>query len=1113
MRGTAWIHVLGSSLTLALLIAAPVRADDAEEFARRMNVGKAHLENRESAKAVEAFDAAVRLRPKSPSALRNLARAQLLARAHDGVIDTLARARAVEPDAVATAYLTGLAHVRLSKFEEAIAPLEKAVRGDPETATLRFQLAGAYQASGKDDKAIEQLTETVRLDPFHASAHYKLGTYARKAGDKKEFQKRHREFMRLRKLFGDESRSTEALEVCIYTVAEVPSDAAGIKPARPQAIDVRFVDATDDVFASEADRRATVTGIVEVTEDGGYSLLAADDTGVLSIMSLSKGGKFERKALSIRLPEGFKPTSCVVGDFHDDVPEGKKYDPKVHLLNDVLLVGSNGLCLLKRTGASTFADVTEPAGLAGLSARRAGWIDYEHDGDLDLLLARKTGLELWQNNGNATFTNVSAEVAIPDAATATDVAIADLDANVAIDIITARGGEPTLVIENQRAGLFKPMAEPPGPWPAARRVLTDDINNDGFTDAVLVDDKGASIIYSRSAHRERIDLSEIAAPAVALTDYDNDGWLDVLAFGETPTIPDSGAIRVFRNAGGGAWTDVTAKLALDRVQVPVVKDIVPADFDRDGDSDLLLTTSGGTMRYLRNDGAHVNGQLKVRLVPLKSNPTGIGTEVEVRSGAFRTVREVSGLALELGLGGQKRADSVRTLWTNGVVDHQINVALDGKPLTIDEKNVATGSCPFLYAWDGTKHRFVTDILGNAPVGLLLARGVVLDADPDELIHIGQSDSFAPRDGTYLLTVTEEFREALYLDEARLVAVDHHPAVEVHPTDKLMPAPFPPSEIWAMAAPIGPTSVRGDDGIDRTEAVRRTDGVFAPPGVNLPAPLRGKCYPLTLTMDFGPLDATRPYVLAMTGWLQYGDASRNIALSQNSSAVVIPPLLEVEAETDVWQPIDLVVGMPAGKTKTIVCDLSGKLPPGARRLRLTTTFELRWDRIALFERRRLPKVHVHEALPSTADLQYRGFSEIKFRRPGHPTTPEFDAVSPLPPWRTTLQGWCTRYGDVLELVTRRDEQLAIVNAGDGLTLGFAAEEFPPVPPDMVRTFFFYSYGLEKDADHNVVDGDTIEPMPFGEPSGEPADMDDDNYSDWRLKYNTRWTPRDQFRHDR
>lgn len=96
-----------------------------------------------------------------------------------------------------------------------------------------------------------------------------------------------------------------------------------------------------------------------------------------------------------------------------------------------------------------------------------------------------------------------------------------------------------------------------------------------------------------------------------------------------------------------------------------------------------------------------------------------------------------------------------------------------------------------------------------------------------------------------------------------------------------------------------------------------------------------------------------------------------------------------------------------------------------------------------------------------------------------------------------QGWCTRYGDVLDLAKARDNRLMLVNAGDALKLRFDARALPLVTKGKVRTFFFYSAGWDKNADHNVVAGDQVEPLPVGAGGA------------WCVEYNTRWVPADRF----
>jgi hypothetical protein len=634
----------------------------------------------------------------------------------------------------------------------------------------------------------------------------------------------------------------------------------------------------------------------------------------------------------------------------------------------------------------------------------------------------------------------------------------------------------------------------------------DDVNNDGRPDVLLVGASETLLIYSQTAERHRFDVSGVGPTGGFLFDYDNDGWLDVWILGKDR------AVTVWRNLGRAGFADVTQALALGALGSAGFTDAAAADFDGDGDGDLLLTGMTGLI-FLRNEGGNSNGQLRVILEGTKTNRSALGAGVEIRAGTTRVCRSVARLPVEVGVGPHEVLDSVRVVWTNGVVQNEMNVAVSGSTtLKIKEKNVATGSCPFLYAWDGDRFRFVTDILGNSPLGLSAARGKFLPADPTEHVWVGDASSFVPREGRYVLQVTDEFREILYLDEARLAAVDHPQGTEVHPVDKLQMPPFPRSDLWVLQEAAALRSA-ACGGTDWTEAVRKIDGRYSAPPKLREGQLRGLAEPYTMTFDFGPLPVRRPLVLALTGWLQWGDASVNVSSSQNPDLPVIFPSLEVELGTDDWRPVEAVVGMPAGKTKTILVDLTDRLPPGAQRLRLTTTFQLQWDRAALMEKRAQARRIEYALSPVIADLHSRGFSEIRARGPNHPTTPDYSNVSLRPPWKRLPQGWCTRYGDVLELVERTDDRFVILNGGDELTLEFEAGDLPPLRPGMKRTFFFYSVWWDKDADHNVSGGDTVEPRPFHgmdaseygrrtRPLGTPE-------SNWELDYNTRYVPAEPF----
>ena len=115
-----------------------------------------------------------------------------------------------------------------------------------------------------------------------------------------------------------------------------------------------------------------------------------------------------------------------------------------------------------------------------------------------------------------------------------------------------------------------------------------------------------------------------------------------------------------------------------------------------------------------------------------------------------------------------------------------------EPLLALELTIQEGSCPYLYAWDGTAFSICHRYFGSGAArparrgGPLYRRrsgGIGLDWR--------RADFSRPRNGSYELQITEELREVLYLDEAKLVVVDHEPGTEVHSTDKLLPGrPFP-----------------------------------------------------------------------------------------------------------------------------------------------------------------------------------------------------------------------------------------------------------------------------------------------------------------------------------
>jgi hypothetical protein len=247
-------------------------------------------------------------------------------------------------------------------------------------------------------------------------------------------------------------------------------------------------------------------------------------------------------------------------------------------------------------------------------------------------------------------------------------------------------------------------------------------------------------------------------------------------------------------------------------------------------------------------------------------------------------------------------------------------------------------------------------------------------------------------------------------------------------------------------------------------------------------------------------------MALNGWLRFGGGMANIAASLDVNLPFPFPTLEAELPDGSWEKLDVDVGAPCGKTKTILVDLKNKLPAGARQLRLTTAFEIHWDSASLYEKVSADQNKQFQLTSDHTDLHWRGFSEFQNLPTGQPLTPDYAKVHADPPWRRTPSGWCTRYGEVDELVRTNDDALVLLNGGDELALSFQADKLPPKPAGFVREFFLHVVGWDKDADFHVGQGWRVEPLPF-------HGMDDQAYDHmtrpaevndvWIEKYNTRW----------
>ena len=296
-------------------------------------------------------------------------------------------------------------------------------------------------------------------------------------------------------------------------------------------------------------------------------------------------------------------------------------------------------------------------------------------------------------------------------------------------------------------------------------------------------------------------------------------------------------------------------------------------------------------------------------------------------------------------------------------------------------------------------------------------------------------------------------------------------------------------------------------------IRKKDDVYVSNLV--PARYQGVTEMHDLILNLGDLSHSDTVVLFLNGWIFPTDARINVAISQSDLISVTLPYLQVPDSTGSWQTVIQNLSFPMGKNKMVIADLSGKFLTDDYRVRIRTNMQIYWDHI--FFSTGEPSIPIRETIlrPVSADLHYRGFSRV-YRKGGRygPHWFDYSDVSTEAKWRD-LEGYYTRYGDVLPLLLKPDDEYAIFNAGDELTVEFDATRTPDLEPGWSRDFLIYTDGWLKDGDLNTAHGKTVLPLPFHGMSRYPYDEDEAYPMDRRReryhrKYNKREVTTDRLR---
>ncbi len=756
------------------------------------------------------------------------------------------------------------------------------------------------------------------------------------------------------------------------------------------------------------------------------------------------------------------------------------------------------------------------------------FMDFDLEGDLDLFLCTDTKDMLFRNNSDGSYTEIGHDAGLSNEVSLTrDAIYSDLDDDGDGDLFILNMNGENLYYDNLRQGSFKNIISSSGLISSNTPgvIAKGDYNNDGLIDILFTDLSGKMNELYRNLGDGKFEaeqnwdkikrrLQGIRGYDAEFFDLDNDGHLDILISGNSTEGQTSG-LYLFYNNGSGKFSDASYLIPEG---YGAVKQLNATDHDNDGDIDIFFTDSKGKVNVLRNDGGNINNYLKISLIGLrtgssKNNYFGLGAKIEIRAADLYQSHYVDQPIAHFGLGNRDSADVVRVVWSNGVPQNHFKPDMNQ---TIVETQVLKGSCPYLFGWNGDQYDFITDVLWPSALGMPLGimAGEPLFAFPnstDEYLRV-PGEKLKMKDGYYSLKFTTELWETPYLDNIKLVAIDHPKDMHVYVNETFVPPPFPPSRVYGFKTKFLPIAAIDGQGNDQLQKISYQDDEHI---ANLHSEMyQGVTELHDLILTFNDLSNSDSLFLFLQGWLFPTDASINVNLSQSNKLNSIFPFLQVPNENGNWITVVDNMGFPKGKNKTMIIDLTDKFITNDHRVRIRTNMQIYWDHIFIASDVSGNVFNKTELSPIYADLQYRGFSELDKKDYGSPHIPDYYSITQGQKWRDLI-GHYTKYGDVLPLLLNSDSKYVIMNAGDEISLQFDATSLPELEKGLRRDFLFYNDGWLKDGDLNTAQGQTVEPIPFHGMSSYPNGAQDqypeaDEYSAYREEYNTRIITTDKFK---
>ena len=692
---------MNGALALALLAAVATAAGAQARFdadaVRTNNRGVALMGQQFTDRAAATFAEAFKKDPKLAQAAINEGIALMALQKLDEAKTALRAALVLDPGNAQAWYNLGLAQHAANELEPALASFQEAVKADPMDADSYYFQGVCYQEMKQFDKAIEVLHKALAINHLHASSEFALARALQRSGHTPDAKDHFKLFQHMTSTKISAAIGLAYGEQGHYsTVTPVEEKEAALRPMIPVKLVAQPL-LDQKVLLSPVSKarpgapkvpggskgKTVATGfsttggacMLDVTGSGRMDLVLMQ-TGAQAIRVLhSKGdGGFEDwDAAAAGLKASGHAVACAVGDYDGDG------------LNDLAVALDDAVLLFRNLGKGKFEDVTAAAGLTARN-RPSGitFVDYDHDGDLDLFLtgaplkAGDAPNVLWRNNGNKTFTEWTEPTGLGGSGKTAAAILTDFNNDRAVDIAVTGDGPAPVLFVNPREGKYPQQAlygagkQESGAsvvsgvggvggvgarmtggetsLPPTVGIAVLDFAKNGWMDIAVTHTGAPGLSLWRnmesadhvSRHFERVELplkGALRGWGLTPIDIDNDGWIDLAVIVETKAGPQ---VRVLRNRGDGSFEDVSHALGLDKIKLTAPRGLMAADVDGDGAADLIVTQLNAPPVLLRNVGANKNHFVRLDLTGLADNKTGLGTKVEIFSNGHWQKWEMAG---------------------------------------------------------------------------------------------------------------------------------------------------------------------------------------------------------------------------------------------------------------------------------------------------------------------------------------------------------------------------------------------------------------------------------------------------------------------------------------